>query len=113
MSTRQERAMTGTRRRVIEVKRGWHIQQADGRWRLVEWVTVTRFESIMVTFSDDLTKIKIYSNTVNTRTPAEQIIATYAEERKRAAAWKREFQGRLRDRLIANGIPRALTEVST
>lgn len=104
MTPAQERALYGTRRPVHDVRRGWHVQQADGRWRLVDWVVRLKSGAITVAFADEPNELVFYANTINTRTPAEQIVAVWLEEKARARRIKREFRERLRTRAAWNGV---------
>lgn len=92
--------VVGVRRSVVLVERGWHVQTADGRWRLVERVTADRHGRAMIAFTDDPLGVTYFVGTVTTRTPAEQIAAVPVEEKARAQAWRREFTARQRTRRV-------------
>lgn len=108
MTPEQKQAWIGTRRPVKAVKRGWHVQQSDGRWRLVEVATPTRHGTVILAFADNPGELAVYGNTLNTRTPAEQIIAVFVEERQRARRLRRAFRERQQAKLTWFGIPTAL-----
>lgn len=87
----------GRVRPISSVKRGWHVWSPDERWRLVEQVAVYPLKRrVHVTFADDTTRPLGYdeNENVRTRTPAEQIHAVIADERRRKSLFESGYAER-------------------